>query len=792
MKVKIKKVSWPRSRSREERPLQSFNSQAFREEYTGLCDSDTESGDEISWDENTDYTYTVKKSPGEWKRRNQQFICFLVFSVCLIAILACVVIWQYQNRYSGGNTQICDTPSCVKTSAYILHKMDTSVDPCDDFYNYACGNWIKTTVIPESKPKYGTFQAIQDQITVDLKQVFKSDSILYKGHNSTAIQKMKTYYNTCMDTDAIDKLDTQPVIDVINKFGSWTISNTSKPWDQNTWNFMDTLVKIATTGLNDPLLSMGVGNDDRNNSVNIINIQQSGLTLGSCELYYTNNSKYQALKDAYIDYGTKWTVYLGAEESEAKAKMEAIYNFEQQIALIFRTKKELQDPEKTYNKMTIKELQDNYLGSDSMIQIYDYLNRVFGRDLPEHTDILVSTPRYFKDLTPLLAKTPKSVLADYMVWTSVSILSGYLPQRFIDLALILAKVETGVTKLDPRWMRCMNKAVATVGYGAGALYVQGYFAETSKAQVEDILEKVRTAFLANLPSVSWMDEPTRVKAVEKAEKIGKKIAYPDWILDPVKLDTYYENLTVTSGKFVDSVFQVLQYSVRKNLDKLGKPPDPTEWAMMPTEVNAYYSPTYNSIAFPAGILQKPFFDPDFPVPFNFGTVGMIIGHELTHGFDNSGRKFDVNGNLHNWWTNSSIEGFKKRAGCMVKQYSSYEVEDLGVHIRGDTTLGENIADNGGVKTSYNAYRTWRNSHSDKLLNYPGLDLDDDQLFFVGFSQLWCSYYTPAYAKQSIITDEHTYAKYRVIGALSNSDSFARAFHCPRNSPMNPDHKCVVW
>ncbi|XP_060085716.1 endothelin-converting enzyme homolog [Ylistrum balloti] len=700
--------------------------------------------------------YSTKKKSGEWKQRHQQFLCFLVFAIILIAILSSVVIWQYQNRYKGDG-EVCNTSSCVKTSAYILQKMDTSVDPCNDFYNYACGDWIKTTVIPESKPKYGTFQAIQDQITEDLKKVFQSDSI---------------------------------VPAVINEFGSWTLTDNTEPWDNSSWNFMDTLVKIASTGLNEPLLGMGVSNDDRNNTVNIITLSQSGLTLGSCELYYTNNSKYKELKDAYINYGTNWTVYVGGKESEVRTKIEAVYNFEQQLALIYRTKKELQDPVKTYNKMTIKELQDKYLGTDSMINIHDYLNGVFGRELADDTQILVTTPQYLKDLTPLLAKTPKSVLADYMVFTSVSLLSGYLPQRFSDLSLILAKVETGVSKLDPRWMRCMNKAVATVGYGAGALYVQDYFAETSKAQVEDILEQVRAAFISNLPSVTWMDDATREKAVEKAEKVSKKIAYPDWILDPVKLDKYYENLTVTPAKFVKSVFQILEYSVRKNLDKLGKPPDPNEWAMMPTEVNAYYSPIYNSIAFPAGILQKPFFDPEFPIPFNYGTVGMIIGHELTHGFDNSGRKYDLNGNLHNWWTNSSILGFKRRTGCMVKQYSSYEVE--GVHIRGDTTLGENIADNGGLKTAYQAYKKWRNSHSDDLLKYPGLELDEDQLFYVGFSQLWCSYYTPAYAKQSILIDEHTYAKYRVIGALSNSDAFARAFHCPRNSPMNPDHKCVIW
>lgn len=291
--------------------------------------------------------------------------------------------------------------------------------------------------------------------------------------------------------------------------------------------------------------------------------------------------------------------------------------------------------------------------------------------------------------------------------------------------------------------------------------------------------------------MSWMDDKTRETAIEKVRKIVQMIGYPDWILDSVQLDKYYENVTLVTGEFLVSHLNIRRESVLRNHNKLGTVPDRQEWHMMPVETNAYYSQSNNQIVFPAGILQRPFFTPSFPMSFNFGTTGMIIGHEMTHGFDNKGRHYDKYGNLNNWWTDQSATSFQSKTSCMVRQYSNYTAENT--HLKGERVLGENIADNGGLKTAYMAYRHWvKSKDSNEVKDLPGLTLTPEQLFFVGFGQLWCSYYTPQYTKQAILTDEHTISKFRTIGVVSNSGDFARAFQCAPNTPMNPQIKCQVW
>lgn len=438
--------------------------------------------------------------------------------------------------------------------------------------------------------------------------------------------------------------------------------------------------------------------------------------------------------------------------------------------------------------MKVSVLQD-LIGS-SKLDLKQYLSQVFGRDLGD-TSILVYTPKYFRELGGVLNKTSKKVLANYIVWNAINAQVGYFPSKFIDASLLLSKVESGIASVDPRWLRCVSKVNSAFGYASSALYVLEHFAKESRSKVLDIVKEIEDAFIKGIPLVSWMDEKTRETAVEKVRKIVQMIGYPDWILDSVKLDKYYENVTVVAGEFLMSHLNIRRESVLRNYNKLGTVPDRQEWHMMPVDTNAYYSQSNNQIVFPAGILQRPFFTPSFPMSFNFGTTGMIIGHEMTHGFDNKGRHFDKYGNLNNWWTAQSTSSFQSKTSCMVRQYSNYTAENT--HLKGERVLGENIADNGGLKTAYVAYRHWVKSQaSNEVKDLPGLTLTQEQMFFVGFGQLWCSYYTPQYTKQAILTDEHTISKFRTIGVVSNSGDFARAFQCAPNTPMNPQIKCQVW
>ncbi|XP_061185373.1 endothelin-converting enzyme 2-like isoform X1 [Saccostrea echinata] len=790
--MRLKKGSWAKSRekghlgpSQEEQPLRSFNSQSARDQFSDVWNTDSD--DELSWDEDIEYrSYTVKKKRNGRRPISQWCILVLLgLAVIIIAVLTGLIVWQHLQKSKHKQTYY--SPDSVQSSAYIMSKMDQSVDPCQDFYQYTCGNWLKTTKIPPSRSHYSLFSEIADQNNEKIKAILEKSGTTFMNNHSTAIEKAKTYYSLCMDEKTIENQGVDPIIKFIRDLHSWSLTSAhGLSWSEASWDFHTALTTNHAKGF-EALFSMGVAVDDKNSSQYIIEFTQSGLSLASREEYFTNHSSYQKIKTGFLEFGAKLGHLLGGENSSVWTGMSDIYGLETKLASIHVPKEELLDPTKTYHKMTVSEFQ-TLIGSS--IKLTQYLKSLFGRDLGD-VAVLVHTPKYFRQLGGVLAKTPKRTLANYIVWNALNSQVGYFPTEFVEAGLLLSKVESGIKGLDPRWQRCISKVNIAFGFASSALYVQEYFAKDSKSKVLTIVKEVEEAFIRHLPMVSWMDEHTRQIAKEKVQKIVEMIGYPDWILDTTKLDKYYENVTIEDGKFFQSHLNSLRESVVRNFNKLGTVPDREEWHMIPAETNAYYSQSYNQIVFPAAILQRPFFTPTFPTSFNFGTTGMIIGHEMTHGFDNEGRHYDKYGNLNNWWSNQSALSFQKETSCMVKQYSAYTAENT--HLKGERVLGENIADNGGLKMAYAAYKFWERSHRiTEVTDLPGLGLTPEQLFFVGFGQLWCSYYTPQYLKQAILTDPHTIGKFRTIGVVSNSGDFARAFNCPPNSPMNPQTKCQVW
>lgn len=730
---------------------------------------------------------TVKKrKSGQQRILQKSFILLLALAVVIIAVLAGVIVWQYFQK--SATDQVCYSPECVQASAYILGKMDRTVDPCQDFYRYTCGNWMKTTKIPSSRSHYNIFSEIDDQNKQKIRAILEKSNAMIKKNQSSAVEKAIMYYHTCMDEDTVEKQGVDPIIKFIKDLHSWPLTSAhGLTWTEASWDFLQALTANHLNGFS-ALFSMSVSVDDKNSSRYIIAFEQSGLSLASREEYFSNHSNYKKIKDGLIEFGGKIGELLGGDNSTVWTGMSDIYNLESQLAQIHVPQEELLDPAKTYHKMKVSELQD-LIGS-AKLDLRQYLRQVFGRDLGD-TSILVYTPKYFRELGGVLNKTSKRVLANYIVWNAINAQVGYFPSKFIEASFLLSKVESGIASVDPRWQRCVSKVNSAFGYASSALYVLDHFAKESRSKVLDIVKEIENAFIKGIPLVSWMDDKTRETAIEKVRKIVQMIGYPDWILDSVQLDKYYENVTLVTGEFLVSHLNIRRESVLRNHNKLGTVPDRQEWHMMPVETNAYYSQSNNQIVFPAGILQRPFFTPSFPMSFNFGTTGMIIGHEMTHGFDNKGRHYDKYGNLNNWWTDQSATSFQSKTSCMVRQYSNYTAENT--HLKGERVLGENIADNGGLKTAYMAYRHWvKSKDSNEVKDLPGLTLTPEQLFFVGFGQLWCSYYTPQYTKQAILTDEHTISKFRTIGVVSNSGDFARAFQCAPNTPMNPQIKCQVW
>ncbi|CAB0034664.1 unnamed protein product, partial [Trichogramma brassicae] len=486
-------------------------------------------------------------------------------------------------------------------------------------------------------------------------------------------------------------------------------------------------------------------------------------------------------------------VLLGGEENSTRKKMQNIIDFETKIAEITTPQEERRDEEKMYNLMTLQELQEK-APFFSWLKYFQNATSLLNKTISNQMKVVVYAPDYLRKLTELVRdykKTDekKTILNDYLVWQTVRTLTSCLSKPFRDAYKGLRKALIGSEGHEEQWRFCVNDANNVMGFAIGAMFVREVFHGKSKPMAEEMINEIRSAFTKNLKNLDWMDAETRKSAEQKANAITDMIGFPDFILNPSEIDDGFKNLQINPNEYFMNNIRINVFTLKKNLEKLDQPVNKTSWIMTPPTVNAYYTPTKNQIVFPAGILQSPFFDMKNPSSLNFGGMGVVMGHELTHAFDDLGREYDLNGNLHQWWNNATIDRFKNRTECFVDQYHNYEIE--GRRVNGRQTLGENIADNGGLKAAYHAYLA-KHKNMDDLLSLPGLDLSHEQLFFVNFAQVWCSAATTEAVSLQIEKDSHCPAKYRVIGPLSNLEEFSREFNCPKGSRMNPIHKCEVW
>lgn len=407
--------------------------------------------------------------------------------------------------------------------------------------------------------------------------------------------------------------------------------------------------------------------------------------------------------------------------------------------------------------------------------------------------VVYSSP-YLEKMNDVLARHSVRTMQNYLTWQLIIDRVNSLSRRFKDARARYRKTLYGTTVEDAWWRECVRYVQSSMENAVGALYVRETFAGESKRMVSNLITKIQQAYVETLEELSWMDTPSKEKAREKAMAIKEHIGYPDHILQHSnqKLDQEYAHLNFSEEHYFENILENLKSEAHKSLKKLREPVDPDLWIIGAAVVNAFYSPNRNQIVFPAGILQPPFFSKHQHQALNFGGIGMVIGHEITHGFDDNGRNFDKDGNMLNWWSNYSAEHFKEQSQCMVQQYGNFNWKLAGgQNVSGISTLGENIADNGGVRQAYKAYLKWVEMEGEEP-RLPGLDMDHKQLFFLNFAQVWCGAYRPEYASQSIKTDSHSPLEYRVLGSLQNFEAFSEAFQCQKGSPMNPELKCRVW
>lgn len=683
----------------------------------------------------------------------------------------------------------CLNKYCIFAASEILKSLDMSIDPCEDFYGFACNQWIRENPLPDGKSFWGTFGKLEMNNQLVIKNILEKPFSYFK---SEAEKKAKLYYQSCLDEDeTMDKLGAKPLLDFIEKVGGWNISTPNYRIDK--WSIDLTLKKLQNRYNMGGFFSWAVGEDDKNSSNHVIQIDQGGLALPTRE-HYLNKTVHGKVLTAYLDYMTKTGVLLGGLEADVRLQMQDVLEIETKIAKITAPPEERRNEEALYNSVTLREIDEMAPFLNFTSHFADALQTI-NRKITQEEKVILYAPEFLKNLSILVReyeKTSKGRIAlnNYLVWQGVRTLTTCLSKPFRDAYKGVRKALLGSDGTEETWRYCVSDTNNVIGFAVGAIFVRQTFQGNAKPQAEKMIDEVRTAFKNNLRNIQWMDVKTRQMAEDKADAITDMIGFPEYILNNTQLDEKYEDLELNAKEYFNNNLRINEFNLKKNLEKLGTPVNKTGWGMVPSTVNAYYTPTKNQIVFPAGILQKPFYDVNNPKSFNYGAMGVVMGHELTHAFDDQGREYDKYGNLNKWWESKSVERFVEQTDCIIKQYGDFKV--IGMNLNGKQTVGENIADNGGLKAAFNAYI---NSKSEKEADYlplPGLNLTHRQLFFVSFAQVWCSAMTDEAATLQIEKDPHAPPEYRVIGPLSNLKEFSKEFNCPLGSRMNPKEKCEVW
>ncbi|XP_017721533.1 PREDICTED: endothelin-converting enzyme 2 isoform X2 [Rhinopithecus bieti] len=673
--------------------------------------------------------------------RTQLELVLAGVSLLLAALLlGCLVALGVQYHRDPSHST-CLTEACIRVAGKILESLDRGVSPCEDFYQFSCGGWIRRNPLPDGRSRWNTFNSLWDQNQAILKHLLENTTF---NSSSEAERKTQRFYLSCLQVERIEELGAQPLRDLIDKIGGWNITG---PWDQD--NFMEVLKAVAGTYRATPFFTVYVSADSKSSNSNVIQVDQSGLFLPSRD-YYLNRTANEKVLTAYLDYMEELGMLLGGRPTSTREQMQQVLELETQLANITVPQDQRRDEEKIYHKMSISELQALAPSMDWLEFLSFLLSPL---ELSDSEPVVVYGMDYLQQVSELINRTEPSILNNYLIWNLV---------------------QKTTSSLDRRFESAQEKLLETL-YG------------TKKA--EGMISEIRTAFEEALGQLVWMDEKTRQAAKEKADAIYDMIGFPDFILEPKELDDVYDGYEVSEDSFFQNMLNLYNFSAKVMADQLRKSPSRDQWSMTPQTVNAYYLPTKNEIVFPAGILQAPFYARNHPKALNFGGIGVVMGHELTHAFDDQGREYDKEGNLRPWWQNESLAAFRNHTACMEEQYNQYQVN--GERLNGRQTLGENIADNGGLKAAYNAYKAWLRKHGEEQ-QLPAVGLTNHQLFFVGFAQVWCSVRTPESSHEGLVTDPHSPARFRVLGTLSNSRDFLRHFGCPVGSPMNPGQLCEVW
>jgi putative endopeptidase len=698
--------------------------------------------------------------------KSLRFRC--VAALCVCAAAAVLVCTSGRPVFSQkGATKTAGVKAAADTlPGFDLASLDRSVSACQDFNQFANGGWVAKNPIPAAYSRWGRFDQLSDYNTEQLHQILEDlaeRKNLKAGSNE---RKLADYYTSCMDEPAIEEAGYTPLDPELKRIAA--VKDLAGLEDE---------IAVFHAHRIPAVFGFGAAQDYKDSSAIIAQIAQGGLGLPDRDYYTSADDKSKQTRDEYQKHVARTFQLLGDDPDRAAAEAATVLSIETKLAENSSTRVQLRTPEANYHKMIKADLI-------KLTPDFDWGRYFVGIGLPQIDAVNVRQPDFLKAADKLLVSTPVEDWKSYLRWHLVNAASPTLSSKFVEENFNFnGKYLNGVQEMQPRWKRCVGATDRALGEALGPLYVQKTFTPAARARAQEMVKNLIAALHDDLSTLSWMSDQTRQRAIAKLDAFIRKIGYPDkW--------RSYEAVQITRGTYYNNLVNASAFEVKRNLGKIGNPVDKTEWGMTPPTVNAYYNPSINEIVFPAGILQPPFYDPKADDAFNYGGIGAVIGHEMTHGFDDQGAKFDANGNLVQWWTDEDYKKFGARTDCVVKQFDAFEALP-GLHQIGKLVVGESVADLGGLTVAYKAYQK---SLEGKPRPPTIAGFTPEQRFFLGWAQVWAGSIRPEAARVIVKTNPHPLDRFRVNGPLSNLPQFAEAFQCKAGDAMvrPPEQRCQIW
>ncbi|XP_049862497.1 neprilysin-4-like isoform X1 [Schistocerca gregaria] len=740
-------------------------------------------------------------------------------ATAVVSLAAAVAVLATINSKSGEKMALmlrrpgartCVSEACAKSASRILESLDTTAEPCEDFYQFACGGWIRRHPVPESQSSWDQFRLLREDLLIDLRELLEAEN---KEDDLRPVKQARALYRTCLDVETLERLGVEPMLAVMRQLRvsagppGGVAGQRDAPFD-----WVLTLGRAQRMLGLSALIGFWVSQDMRNTSRNLMVVDQ--VAPGISERYLLDPARFATELSEYRRY-VRDMVHAFERRLDNRVEPEddmqafaegfadEILTFSTQLAKIMTSAEARRDTRSLFHEMHIPDLQllmdapgD---GKNPKMNWTRYLDAVLQNTNvtlnPSSDVVVVMDASYLQKLASLIAATDPLRLERFVWWNVFSTLAPLTLQEFRDLAFRFSQHVYGLTQKTARWKGCTGNVNSNFGMAVSYLYVQKHFNNESRVKALEMVNDIRNAFTEMVGELQWMDGVTKARTLEKAHAMRPFIGFPGWLLTPGELEKHYNETEVVEGQLFETYLKLSQTSIKRTLEDIRRSPDYNRWVTPATTVNAFYSPILNSVTFPAGILQPPFYGLGLE-SLNYGAIGAIMGHELTHGFDDQGRRYDKHGNLKQWWTDTTLTEYEKRVKCIVDQYSHYQVNEIGDNftVNGINTQGENIADNGGIREALRAYQKFQARHGNQTeLLLPGLSqYSPEQLFYIGFAHMWCGNSTKGALKSRVVEGVHSPNRYRVIGTLSNSEDFSKAWNCKPGSPMNPEKKCVLW